>query len=207
MNKERTLAGVLIVATTLTCHSAPSDRTGKVVVDTVCAECHLTGKKGAPKIGDAPAWSDRAIVGMESLSNHAIKGYRKMPAHGGKGNVTDLELGRAINYMIHPVTGVPEINTPISSPVTMSGQEVVAAKCVECHLEGKKGAPRMGVMSDWAPRLQKGLPEMVLNAIHGHKQMPARGGLASLSDAEMRSAATYMMTAKKNHPTMIEKER
>ena len=59
------------------------DRTGKEVVDAVCAACHGTGAQGAPKIGDAKAWSKRAAQGLTALTQNAINGLRQMPAHGG----------------------------------------------------------------------------------------------------------------------------
>jgi cytochrome c5 len=34
---------------------------------------------------------------------------------------------------------------------------------------------------------------VVRSAINGHGGMPARGGMASLTDAEMRNAVIYMM--------------
>ena len=59
------------------------ERSGKEVVDAVCAACHVPGKDKAPKIGDAQAWSTRASQGLSALTDHAIKGIRNMPAHGG----------------------------------------------------------------------------------------------------------------------------
>ena len=32
---------------------------GKFVYNKYCSECHDTGKKGAPKLGDKAAWADR----------------------------------------------------------------------------------------------------------------------------------------------------
>ena len=53
------------------------ERQGKEVVDAVCSECHVPGKEGAPRIGDANAWASRASQGLTALTNHAIKaGYK-----------------------------------------------------------------------------------------------------------------------------------
>lgn len=73
-----------------------------------------------------------------------------------------------------------------------SGKEVVEAQCVKCHGEGLNGAPRIGDRAAWAPRMTKGLDATVRSAIHGHGAMPARGGMADLTDREMRAAVSYM---------------
>jgi hypothetical protein len=40
--------------------------------------------------------------------------------------------------------------------------------------------------------MKKGLPYLVSSAIHGHGGMPPRGGMADLTDSELRSAILYM---------------
>ena len=69
---------------------------GKEVVDAVCASCHATGAKGAPKIGDHKAWDKRASRGLTSLTTNALKGIRQMPPHGGNPDLSDLEIKRAV---------------------------------------------------------------------------------------------------------------
>src|SRR5450759_1238155 len=75
------------------------ERSGEEVVDAVCSACHATGANGAPKIGDKHAWNKLASRGLSSLTQSALKGIRKMPAHGGNPAVSDLEIGRAITYI------------------------------------------------------------------------------------------------------------
>lgn len=73
-----------------------------------------------------------------------------------------------------------------------TGEEVVKAKCAACHQEGLHGAPRIDDRAAWVPRMKKGLEATVRNAIRGHGPMPARGGLAALTDSEMRAAVVYL---------------
>jgi cytochrome c5 len=61
------------------------------------------------------------------------------------------------------------------------------------HETGKDGAPKLGDIDAWKPRLAKGVDPLVKSAINGHNAMPARGGLADLSDAEMKSAVIHMV--------------
>ena len=68
------------------------ERSGKDVVDSVCGSCHATGKDKAPRIGDTKAWAGRASQGLTALTDHALKGIRKMPAHGGAAGLSDIEV-------------------------------------------------------------------------------------------------------------------
>lgn len=79
--------------------AAPAARTGKQVVEAVCAACHATGALNAPKIGDAQAWAPLIKEGHEHLTQTAIKGIRQMPPRGGNPELSEVEVARAIAYM------------------------------------------------------------------------------------------------------------
>jgi cytochrome c5 len=197
--KKIALAMMLLGLCSLQAQAA--DRSGKEVVDTTCASCHISGKDGAPKIGDQAAWSQRAAKGLDKLTANAITGVRNMPAHGGQAALSDLEMSRAVGYMVSGGKAA-DTNKAYSSPNTRSGEQVVKERCQDCHADGKNGAPKLGDMSAWKPRLTKGVDPLVKSATGGHKGMPARGGMADLSDTEMKAAVEYMVgltggTAKK----------
>src|SRR5437660_12135534 len=62
-------AALLALATPIASRPANAqgaERSGKEVVQAVCAACHATGANGAPKIGDQKAWSKRASQGLTS---------------------------------------------------------------------------------------------------------------------------------------------
>jgi cytochrome c5 len=168
------------------------ERQGKEVVDAICTSCHATGKEGAPRIGDAKAWAGRASQGLAALSEHALQGIRKMPAHNGIG-FSDIEVERAIIYMINQSGGHWVEPLGGATPaVVRSSETIVQAQCAKCHQNGEAGAPKIGDRVAWTPRLKKGLDPLVASAIHGHGAMPARGGLPDLSDQEIRGAVIYM---------------
>ena len=169
------------------------ERSGKEVVDSVCSKCHATGAQGAPKIGDKQAWKKRASQSLSSLTDHALKGIRQMPAHGGSPDLTDFEIKRAVTYMVNQSGGkwVEPISKK-SPPAPRTGEEIVKAQCFKCHESGKGGAPKIGDRDAWIPRLKEGLESTVRSAMKGHGGMPARGGLADLSDSELRSAVIYL---------------
>jgi len=189
-------SGLLFPLLAIALSSAPAlaaERSGKEVVDTVCAACHTTGKDGAPKIGDQAAWAQRASKGLDKLTQNAITGVRNMPAHGGQAALSDLEMTRAVGYMVSGGKAA-DAKKAMKPAKTRTGEQVVQERCQECHATGKQGAPKLGDMNEWKPRLQNGVDPLVKSAINGHNSMPARGGLANLSDAEMKAAVEFMVS-------------
>lgn len=195
---RKTLIGAVLLALAMPIASRPAiaqgaERSGKQVVETVCAACHATGANGAPKIGDQKAWSKRASQGLTSLTQHALDGIRKMPAHGGSQTLTNLEIGRAVAYMINQSGGHwVEPRSAKDLATERSGEQVVKSQCVKCHEEGLRGAPKVGDREAWITRMKQGLDYLVRSAIRGHGGMPPRGGQANLTDSEIQAAVLYM---------------
>jgi cytochrome c5 len=188
------MAVIALLATGVAAAGAEAaDRTGKEVVDSLCISCHSTGAGGAPKIGDTKAWAERAAKGLTGLSKSAMAGVRQMPAHGGNPNLSDTEIERAITYMVNQSGG--HWTEPVSRTAPAperTGKEIVEAQCIKCHGTGVGGAPKIGDRAAWTPRVREGLDVVVRSAIHGHGAMPPRGGMADLTDDEVRRAIVYM---------------
>jgi len=72
---------------------------GKAIYQQACFACHGTGAAGAPKLGDSGAWSPRIGQGMDTLFDHALKGFKGMPARGGQ-NLDDDSVKAAVKYMV-----------------------------------------------------------------------------------------------------------
>ncbi|MFM9969374.1 MAG: c-type cytochrome [Burkholderiales bacterium] len=169
------------------------EQSGKEVVDKACAACHAKGASSAPRIGDEKAWSKRASQGLTALTENALRGIRSMPAHGGDKALSDLDIERAIIYMVNQSGGRwVEPMGGATPAVIRGGERIVQTQCSKCHQDGANGAPKIGDRAKWVPRLSKGLDNLVKSAINGHGPMPARGGVADLSDVEIRSAIVYM---------------
>lgn len=188
-----TLAAVAVTVLSASANAQRRDRSGTEVVNSVCAACHATGDKGAPRIGDQGAWAKRSALGLTALTEHALAGIRGMPAHGGNPGLSDVEVGRAITHMVNqsgghwiePLAGA----TPAGS---RQSEQIVQMHCAKCHQDGSSGAPKIGDRAAWVPRMKIGLDALVKSAVHGHGPMPARGGVADLSDPEIRDAVIYM---------------
>ena len=75
---------------------------GKKLYESVCTACHGAGIAGAPKFADKAAWAPRIAEGLDTLYDHAIKGYQGkngvMPAKGGSA-APDDDVKSAVRYM------------------------------------------------------------------------------------------------------------
>ena len=64
-----------------------------------CMACHTTGAAGAPKIGDAAAWSGRLGKGVDGLASSAVAGIGAMPPRGGS-LYDDDQIRSVVEYIL-----------------------------------------------------------------------------------------------------------
>ena len=75
---------------------------GQQVYRQSCAVCHDKGIAGAPKPGDAAAWSARLAQGLDVLYKTALQGKGAMPAKGGNPSLADSDVKAAVDFMAAP---------------------------------------------------------------------------------------------------------
>ena len=75
-------------------------KSGEEVYNSACLACHGAGIAGAPKTGDKALWAPRIAQGASTLYEHAIKGFKAMPAKGGQTALSDDEVKAAVDYQI-----------------------------------------------------------------------------------------------------------
>lgn len=92
--------GKVPVATTTTTTTASTGADGKGTYTSACFACHGTGAAGAPIFGDKGAWSKRIALGMDTLNDHALNGFKGMPAKGGNASLSDAAVKAAVKYMV-----------------------------------------------------------------------------------------------------------
>ena len=73
---------------------------GKGTYSASCAACHASGAAGSPKLGDKGAWKARIAQGNSTLVDHAINGFKGMPAKGGNASLSDDAVKAAVKYMV-----------------------------------------------------------------------------------------------------------
>ncbi|HTY03983.1 MAG TPA: c-type cytochrome [Rhodocyclaceae bacterium] len=174
-----------------------TSRTGEQMYKTICFACHAQGAAipTSPKLGDKAAWAPRIGVGLDVLTKSAIAGKNAMPPKGGAADASEIEIARAIVYMTNqsganfkePVAGV-KLASNDRPP-----EEIAKSACLKCHETGEKGAPKLSDTAAWTQRSSKGLDAVTKTVIRGHGNMPARGGLADLTDVELKAVIAYML--------------
>lgn len=119
---------------TLVDASAPKQlMAGDAVYKATCAACHDTGAAGAPKTGDAGAWTARLGKGQAQVVANALKGLNAMPAKGGNPDLDNLEVERAVVFMVNKSGGKfkePEAKAATASasaPAQDAGAPVASA--------------------------------------------------------------------------------
>jgi len=80
-------------------------QTGEAIFKTTCVACHGAGVAGAPKFGDSAAWAPRFKAGYDKVLDHALHGLNAMPPKGGNPDLDDVEVARAMVYMVNSSGG------------------------------------------------------------------------------------------------------
>ncbi|MCS5591002.1 MAG: c-type cytochrome [Gammaproteobacteria bacterium] len=98
---------------------------------------------------------------------------------------------------IEPV-GEVSVESAVASTggVERSGADLYS-RCQGCHGSGAMGAPKFGSLADWAPRIERGIDDVLQVAIAGLGAMPPKGGCSDCSDNELKSVIQYMMDSAK----------
>jgi len=123
------------------------------------------------------------IIVIILLANYVNFGAK--PAAGSTGMTPETIAAR-----LAPVgrVEVRDANAPV---VLKTGEQVVTAACAACHMAGAAGAPKLGDVAAWAPRLKLGYEMLLTSALKGKGAMGAQGG-GDYSDIEIGRAVVYM---------------
>lgn len=97
------------------------------------------------------------------------------------------------------VKGAEEHKLPLVSDKKvfkpLSGRRVYKRICMACHTMDVWGfgAPQLGKMKVWAPRIAKGKEALYRSALYGIGKMPRRGFCQFCTDGELKAAVDYMV--------------
>jgi cytochrome c5 len=103
---------------------------------------------------------------------------------------TDSMTAEAISARIKPVASF-ELKDASAPKVLRSGETVYKAQCSACHEAGLAGAPKLGDVAAWAPRIKTGYDALLTSALKGKNAMAAQGG-GEYDDTEIGRAVVYM---------------
>jgi cytochrome c5 len=106
---------------------------------------------------------------------------------------SDALTDKAIAQRIAPV-GTVTVKDASDIAALKAGTDVYAAQCAACHAAGLAGAPKLGDVAGWAPRIATGYEALLTAALKGKGAMGAQGG-GDFSDLEIGRAVVHMANA------------
>lgn len=92
--------------------------------------------------------------------------------------------------VIAPVEAAPA--QIIAFDGSLDGEMIYNSVCAACHATGVAEAPIPG-SAELALRAEKGLDALMQSVLNGLNIMPARGGMADLSDEQVRATVEFML--------------
>lgn len=217
---RRARIGVVAVAVVF-CIGSSQAQDGKTAYEKTCSTCHAKGVAGAPQSDDGAAWQARLSKnGYSGLFDSALKGKGAMPPKGGNAALSEDEVMGAVMHMLRlaaagsgsPMVAataktakVADVASTVasggaSSGASAKGRGVYQASCSACHATGAAGAPKLGDATAWGPRIATGTAALHNSALKGKGAMPAKGGNASLADADVKAAVDFMVSQGRSAP-------
>ena len=113
--------------------------------------------------------------------------------HNRVGAGSTGQTAEAIAARIKPVSDEGFTFRDVNAPKQLqAGTEVYKAVCAACHDSGAAGAPKLGDVAGWAPRIGQGYETLVKHAVQGIRAMPAKGGNPDLDEVEVARAVVVM---------------
>ena len=146
-------------------------------------------------------WLSAIIIGLSifiAILSNIFSSYSANQSDNYKKEIQELINSRTapagvVNLASNP-TIVSQIKLiPVSSKI-LSGEEIYNAVCMSCHTSGAAGAPMIGNIQQWTERISEGKEHLYEQAINGVGVMPAKGGVPTLSDDEVKAAVDYIIS-------------
>ncbi len=155
----------------------------------------LNGIRAMPAKGGNPSLPDvevtRAAIYMANQSGASFK-EPAAPAAAAPAAPAAAAPAAAATAAATPSPG-PAAAAPATGSKALTGAQVYQQVCTVCHGAGLAGAPKSGDAAAWKPRIAQGKATLYQHAINGIRAMPAKGGNASLSDADVKAAVDYLI--------------
>ena len=171
----------------------------------------IEGIRAMPAKGGNPDLDDIEVArAVAYLANGAGAKFTEPAAPAPGAAPADAAAPAAAPDAAAPAAAAAAVMTPAAPVLAMAatpaklgadaGKKLYEASCQTCHGAGIAGAPKVGDVAAWAPRIAQGVDVMNGHAINGFMgkagMMPPKGG-SSASDDEVKAAVAYMVAASK----------
>jgi cytochrome c5 len=165
----------------------------------------IKGKGAMPAKGGNPALDDFEIARAVVYMANAAGGKFAEPAEP-KPAEAPAAVAPAVAPAMAPAAAAPKAPAVVAATAATAapaaatndvGEKLYKQACAACHVAGVAGAPKFGDKAAWASRIATGMDALVASVVAGKGIMPAKGGAAGASDADLRAATQYMVDAAK----------
>ncbi|MBJ6610712.1 MAG: cytochrome c5 family protein [Candidatus Thiothrix moscowensis] len=157
------------------------------------AVVYMTGKAGH----DLSSQVKKAAAPAAQESMAGMSGMAAAPAQEGMAGISGMAAAPAQEGMAG-MSGMAAAPAQAAAPAAaVDGAKIYKATCFSCHDVGVANSPKLGDKAAWSARIAAGNDAMYSNALNGKGAMPAKGGNAALSDAEIKAAVDYMVAQSK----------
>lgn len=162
----------------------------------------VKGKGAMPAKGGNPALDDFEIARAVVYMTNAAGGKFAEPAEPKAAAAPAPAIAApAMMPVMAPAATAPKAPAVVAAAPAAAtsdvGEKVYKQACAACHVAGVAGAPKFADKAAWAPRIATGMDALVAAVVAGKGIMPAKGGAAGASDADLRAATQYMVDAAK----------
>ena len=151
------------------------------------------------------------VVGIIMLARFAVGAYGERSLEGSAAMTPEALATRIGPVAKLQVDGAPPVApagdgqkvAAVAAPAAPAaagkpdGKKTYDTACMACHATGAAGAPKLGDKAAWGPRVKSGSEALYASALKGKGAMPAKGGNASLSEADVKAAVDYLLAASK----------
>ena len=148
-------------------------------------------------------------IGVYALANFVYSGFlvtqdapnavAERTAPVGTANTSGAPIAVASTLAV-PASAVPASAAPAAAVAESAnpGQTTYDSVCFACHATGAGGAPKVGDVAAWTPRIAQGKEVLYTHALNGYVgkagMMPAKGGRPDMSDDAIKAAIDYMVS-------------
>lgn len=176
--KRIVIAGLAAAGLFLSAFDSFAQAGGKAIYDAACAGCHGSGVLGAPKLGDAAAWSARAKAagGIDGLVRSATAGTTKgMPPKGGRADLSAAQLKETIEYMMGGGKAAVATAKPAAKPAEKLAEKPAAKPAPVTAAAAPAAAPATAATPTATPAVATPAttPEATLAAARAAAPTPA----------------------------------
>ena len=159
-----------------------------------------------PRGGNAALTAAEVQRAVAFMVNKAGASWKEAPAAAAPAAAKAAAAPVAAPAAVAPVAPAPVASAApaavaSATPAKTDGKKAYDSACVACHGMGIAGAPKFGDKAAWSARIAQGANVLHDHAIKGYQGkagvMPAKGGAASMPDADVKAAVDYMVSAAK----------